>query len=148
MCPGLALNPQTESHVRYDFEIMPASPWRTLGAPEPNGDFVALLSYLPLKSYWRVVPFFFYTAQVIRQLASAQGMIGYSLLARPLSKRFWTLSAWENEEALRAFVQHPPHVNIMTALSPHMDKTRFVRWTVKGSDLPLGWNDALRRLSL
>jgi len=86
---------------------MPTSPWRTLGSPDPNGDFVALLSYLPLKSYWRVLPFVFYTAQVMKQLASAQGLLGYSLLARPLSKRFWTLSALPNEEALRAFVQLP-----------------------------------------
>jgi quinol monooxygenase YgiN len=127
---------------------MPASPWRTLGSPDPNGDFVALLSYLPLKSYLRVVPFFFYTAQVMKQLASAQGLLGYSLLARPLSKRFWTLSAWRNEDALRAFVQHPPHARIMAALTPHMDKTKFVRWTIKGSCLPLHWDDALRRLPL
>jgi quinol monooxygenase YgiN len=125
---------------------MPASPWRTFASPDPNGDSVALLSYLPLKSYWRVVPFFVYAAQVVKQLAAAKGLLGYSLLARPLSKRFWTLSAWKDEDALRAFVQNPPHVRIMTALAPHMDKTNFVRWTVKGSQLPLQWEDALRRL--
>lgn len=126
---------------------MLASPWRTFSSPEPNGDFVALLSYLPLKSYWRVPSFFLYTAQVAKQLASAHGLLGYSVLARPLSKRFWTLSAWENEAALRAFVQQPPHVRIMTALIPHMDGTKFVRWTVKGSQLPLRWDDALRRFA-
>jgi hypothetical protein len=42
-------------------------------------------------------------------------------------------------------VQHPPHVRIMTALTPHMDETKFVRWTVKGSQLPLLWDDALSR---
>jgi hypothetical protein len=112
---------------------------------DPNGDFVALLSYLPLKSYRRVLPFAFYTIQVMKQLSSAQGLLGYSLLARPLSKRFWTLSAWKNEGALRAFVHHPPHVCIMAALAPHMDKTKFLRWTVKGAQLPLQWDDALRR---
>lgn len=127
---------------------MPASPWRTFGSPDPNGDFVALLSYLPLKSYWWVVPFFAYTRQVVTQLETADGLLGYSLLARPLSKRFWTLSVWKNEDALRAFVQHLPHVRITNALAPHMDKTRFVRWTVKGSDLPLRWDDALQRLPL
>jgi quinol monooxygenase YgiN len=124
---------------------MPASPWRTFSSPDPNGDFVALLSYLSLKSYWRVPQFFVYTAQVMRQLAAAQGLLGYSVLARPLSKRFWTLSAWENEAALRAFVQHPPHVRLMAALAPHMGETKFVRWMVKGSQLPLRWDDALRR---
>ncbi len=126
---------------------MPASPWRTLGSPDPNGDVVALLSYLPLKSYWRVLPFFLYTAQVMKQLASAQAVLGYSLLARPLSKQFWTLSAWENGEALQAFVQRPPHVRVMEALTPHMNQTRSVRWTVKGSQLPLRWDEALGRMA-
>ena len=85
---------------------------------------------------------------MVKQLASAEGVLGYSVLAHPLSKRFWTLSAWKDEAALRAFVQHPPHVRIMTALTPHMDETKFVRWTVKGSELPLRWDDALRRLPL
>jgi hypothetical protein len=124
---------------------MPASPWRTFSSPDPDGDYVALLSYLPLKSYWRVPPFFLYTSQVAKQLASAHGLLGYAVLARPLSKRFWTLSAWKEEAALRAFVQHSPHVRLMAALAPHMDKTKFVRWEVKGSQIPLLWDDALRR---
>jgi heme-degrading monooxygenase HmoA len=126
---------------------MPASPWRAFGSPDPNGDFVALLSYLPLKTYWRVPSFFLYTARVTRQLASARGLLGDSVLARPFSKRFWTLSAWKDEAALRAFVQDPPHVRLMAALAPHMDETKFVRWMVKGSQLPLHWDDALRRFS-
>ena len=113
---------------------MPASPWRTFGPPAPEQDYVALLSYLPLKSYWRIPVCFFYTAQVVKQLASAPGVLGYSVLARPLSKRFWTLSAWKDYSALQAFVQYPPHVRIMTALTPHMGETKFVRWTVKGSE--------------
>ncbi len=125
---------------------MPESPWRRFGSVDSEGEYLALLSYLPLKSYWRVLPFFLYTAQVVKQLASAPGLLGYSVLARPLSKRFWTLSAWDGEAALRAFVQHPPHVRIMVKLTPHMGETRFVRWTVKGSQLPLRWDDALPRL--
>jgi hypothetical protein len=74
-------------------------------------------------------------------------MVGYSVLAHPLSKRFWTLSAWKDEAALHTFVQHPPHVRIMNALTPHMGETKFVRWTVKGAQLPLSWEGALRRLS-
>ena len=124
---------------------MPETPWRTFRAPNPNGDFVALLSYLPLKSYGGVLTLAIYAVQVVKQLATADGLVGYSLLARPLSKRFWTLSAWESEDALRAFVQKEPHLRIMTVLAPHMDKTKFVRWVVKGSELPLRWDDALRR---
>jgi quinol monooxygenase YgiN len=127
---------------------VPASPWRTFGSPAPEQDYVALLSYLPLKSYWRIPVFFFYTAQVVKQLASAAGVLGYSVLAHPSSKRFWTLSAWKDDAALQAFVQYPPHVRIMNALTLHMHETNFVRWTVKGSELPLSWDDALIRLPL
>jgi hypothetical protein len=38
-------------------------------------------------------------------------------------------------------------VRRMAALAPHMDETKFVRWMVKGSQLPLRWYDALRRFS-
>ena len=34
----------------------------------------------------------------------------------------------------------------MAALSPHLNETKFVRWTTKGSHLPLRWDDALSRL--
>src|ERR1035437_675932 len=36
-------------------------------------------------------------------------------------------------------------VHLMAALARHMGETKFVRWTVKGSQLPLHWGDALRR---
>ena len=38
---------------------MPESPWRTFGSPDPNGA-VALFSYGPLKSYWRILPLVVY----------------------------------------------------------------------------------------
>ena len=47
--------------------------------------------------------------------------------------------------ALQAFVAASPHVAVMKALASHMGATRFVRWDVKGSELPLRWDDALRR---
>src|SRR6266576_5060689 len=116
---------------------MPASPWRTFGSPGPGADFVALLSYLPLKSYWRLFPFVVYTAQVMKQLAKADGLLGYSLLARPLSKRSLCGRARGRVASLRsAPALHPYHGR---SRPPNMDKTKFVRWTVKGSQLPFRW---------
>jgi hypothetical protein len=127
---------------------MPASPWKSFGQPDSVREYVALLSSLPLKSSWRLPWFFVYTAQVIRQLKESPGLIGYSLLARPLARNFWTLSAWESEALLKGFVRNPPHVRLKVALAAHMRETRFVRWNVKGAELPLRWDDALRRLGL
>lgn len=124
---------------------MPASPWRSFGNTEPEREYLALLSFLPLKSFLHLPTFLWGTAGVIRQLAAAQGLMAYSLLARPIRKNFWTLSVWQDEAALKTFIDHPPHVRLMSSLAPHMGETNFVRWKVKGSQLPLLWDDVLRR---
>jgi hypothetical protein len=72
-------------------------------------------------------------------------LIGYSFKARLLARHFWTLSVWEDDASLQAFVNAPPHRDMMRALVPHMGPTRFVRWTVWGVDVPVGWDTALTR---
>jgi hypothetical protein len=34
----------------------------------------------------------------------------------------------------------------MADLRPDMNATTFVRWTVKGSEIPVSWEEAVRRL--
>ena len=102
---------------------------------------------LPLKSGRRIPGFLLHTARIMAQLRKSGGLLGYSLRAELMAKRFWTLSAWEDEASLHGFVRAQPHARTMVALIPHMGATRFIRWTVKGSQLPLDWEDALRRWS-
>ena len=121
------------------------SPWQSYFAATRDREYVALLSYLPLNSAWRIPWLVLYSTRIRRQLSTSPGLIGYSLRAQIAAKRFWTLSAWEDAAALQAFVAGPQHVAIMKALAPYMGATHFVRWNVKGSELPLTWDDALRR---
>jgi quinol monooxygenase YgiN len=121
-------------------------PWKTAVQASPERECLALLSFLPLKQGRRVPIFIVYTWRIVQQLKAARGLVGYTLRAQFFAKSFWTLSAWESEAALRAFVQAPPHREIMAALAPYMGRTSFNRWTVKGADLPLRWDDALRRV--
>ena len=106
---------------------------------------MALLSYLPLKRGFRIPWFLLHTVRITGQLRRSRGLLGYSLHASLMAKHFWTLSVWEDEAALRGFVQAEPHARTMAALAPHMGETRFARWTLKGSELPLSWEDALKR---
>ena len=124
---------------------MPASPWRSLRPTDPNREYVVLLSFLPLKRLWRVPSLLNQTIRITRQLERSPGLTAYSLNAKLLTGRFWTLSVWENESALQAFVDSAPHVETMRALIPHMGPTGFVRWTVLGAHLPVRWDEALRR---
>jgi len=83
---------------------------------------------------------------VADQLANTPGLIGFTFRAKFLRHRFWTLSVWEDERALMAFVGKVPHLDAMTVLQSHMGESAFVRWSVRGAELPLRWDDALLRM--
>jgi hypothetical protein len=73
---------------------VPKSPWKSFAAPKSDREYRAMLSYLPLNK-WRAMPRFLrYSSQIQHQLADSEGLIGYSLDANILSRKFWTLSVW------------------------------------------------------
>lgn len=125
---------------------MPPIPWRSVATPQPNRDYLVMASRLPLRSYRRMPWFLRLTVSVVRQLEGTDGLVGYSLLAQPLRKTFWTLSAWTDQRALDGFVRAMPHQAVMGKLRPHMGATRFTTWTVPGSSLPISWPAAIERL--
>src|SRR3954464_7262997 len=112
------------------------TPWKALAPVDAGRQYLALLSYLPLRSYRKIPQFFLYSFQIQAQLRQTTGVIGYSLRARPLSRKFWTLSVWENERALMDFVARIPHAESMKALAAHMGTTKFARWSMPGSEFP------------
>jgi hypothetical protein len=118
---------------------MPAMPWKSFRTPEPGHEYLALLSYLPLRRFGALPKFLRFTLQTQKQLSTAAGLVGYALDAQPFRRRFWTLSVWEDSQPLMNFVHQAPHSRIMQDLAPHMDKTQFVQWKVTSVDLPLQW---------
>ncbi len=72
-------------------------------------------------------------------------MLGYTLRAQILTRQFWTLSAWQGEAALHRFVVANPHAHVMTALREKMGQTHFVRWSMRGAELPPPWHDAFAK---
>jgi hypothetical protein len=125
---------------------MPASPWRSKAPIAPGQEYLAMATFLPLRSYRTIPRFLYLTSSVVRQLERTGGLVGYSLLAQPARKRFWTLSAWTDRRALNAFVREMPHLGVMGDLRPHMGPTRFTAWIVLGSALPISWQEATERL--
>ncbi len=108
---------------------------------------MALATSLPLRKFSAIPRFLRYAREVGAQVERSRGAIGYSLRAKFLARRFHTLSAWESEEDLRAFVRERPHNRIMVNVRPLLRQTKFIRWREKGSSLPLDWDAALLRLA-
>lgn len=124
---------------------MPDLPWTSLAECHPEGEYVALLSHLPLRRLSSTPAFLWAVRRVRGQLAHSTGLVGYSLRASPLRREYWTLSVWESERALLAFVRTQPHSGLMSSLRGRMGATRFVRWRLGGADPLPSWDDAMRR---
>jgi hypothetical protein len=125
---------------------MPVTPWMKREIPEPGDRYLAFISYLPLKHFRAVPKLFRFSLETQRQLRTSPGLIGYSLDARPFSRKFWTLSVWRDQQSLMDFVRALPHSRIMQALAPHLGKSQFAQWTVESPEIPLDWNSAKARI--
>ena len=119
---------------------MPALPWAQRRAVEPGRTYVAMASRLPLRRHRSIPRFLRDTLAIRRQLARADGMVGYALDAELARKTFWTFSVWEDQASLDAFATSDPHQAITRRLQPLMGQTRFEFFQLPGSDLPLTWD--------
>ena len=122
------------------------SPWKKIRDVDSDAEYLVLASAIPtksLRSTWRM---FRGASAVRKQLASTEGIVGFSLLARPLRQAVRDTLVWSDQAALDAFVHASPHTELMGALGTEMGPTRFERWTITGSQQRPSWSEALRRL--
>jgi hypothetical protein len=133
---------------------MPTLPWTVAQPPDADGDVVVLASRLRLRRY-RDIPGFLGAATRIRtQVRGSTGAHGVSLIAQPLRKTFWTLSAWKDRAVLDAFVRAQPHVDVMTKYHGRLIDPLFTTWTVPAASAPRArsnakdlWADGKERLA-
>ena len=122
-------------------------PWTTRAEMQPGSEYLVMASHLPLQRLTSTVRFFRAVSAIRKQLAGADGLVGYTLRARPLARDYWTLSVWQDETALRAFMRTPPHVGVMSSLRPLMGPTKFVTWQASAADGRPTMTGALQHLA-
>jgi heme-degrading monooxygenase HmoA len=125
---------------------MPPLPWTKIRQPDPEATYLVMATHLPLTGYRFIPKFLRQTMQIRRQLATSDGLIGYSLDAKLLKRQFRTVSVWESREAAQAFARAEPHATVMRTDPERMGDTRFRTWEVAGRDLPVSWRDAAAHL--
>jgi len=123
------------------------SPWKSMKSFEPDGEYLVLASSIPARRMSSTRRLFSGASAVRKQLEATDGVMGFSLLARPLRKQYATLSVWVDEPALAAFAGGSPHGDLMADLAKEMGPTKFIRWKIKGSDGRPSWGEALKRLN-
>lgn len=123
------------------------SRWRQLRPFEDGHDYLVLASSIPARRLSSTGRLFRGSRATAAQLEQTEGVVGYSMLARPLRKQYATLSVWVDETALQSFARAAAHGRLMADLAPEMAPTRFLRWTHRGGDRRPSWRDALARLA-
>src|ERR1700758_757344 len=119
---------------------MPALPWVERQAIDPDREYLAMASRLPLKHYRSIPGFLRVTLAIRRQLADTSGLDGYALNAERSRKRFWTFSVFAAQAKLDPFAASDPHRRIIRRLGPLMGETRFEFFGISGSQLPMTWD--------
>lgn len=126
---------------------MPALPWIPVSDAPPTSEVVVMASRFRVRGLRHVLPFFVDSMRVLAQMRKAEGAVGVSLVAHPLRREFATLSAWRDRAALDAAVRGEPHRSVMRRQRAAMAESAFRFWTAPAGSLPLGWEEADRRLA-
>ncbi|MBY8869547.1 MULTISPECIES: DUF3291 domain-containing protein [Streptomyces] len=127
---------------------MPTLRWITPNKPEPGvTTALVMASRLEVRSLKDVPKFFLRSLAAWKQVRTAPGALGASLIADPLARTFWTLSAWETREQLYAYAKAEPHHTIVKGLRSTMRQSVFTFWEVPVGELPITWTDAKRRIA-
>ncbi|MFG2871747.1 DUF3291 domain-containing protein [Streptomyces sp. NPDC048338] len=126
---------------------MPTLPWTVPNQARPGTRAQVMASRFEVRSLKDVPRFFLKSLAAWRQVRSAPGALGASLIAQPLKRTFYTLSAWEDRDALYAYARAEPHRSIMRGLRSTMRDSTFTFWEVPVEQLPLDWDEARRRLA-
>ncbi|WP_105968931.1 DUF3291 domain-containing protein [Streptomyces geranii] len=126
---------------------MPTLPWTKVNKPAPDATAYVMASRLEVRSLSDVPRFFLRSLAAWKQVKSAPGAYGASLIAQPLKRTFWTLSAWEDKQALYTYARTEPHKSVMAGLRSTMDRSVFTFWETPSAGLPIDWSDARERLA-
>lgn len=95
---------------------------------------------------WRHIPgFMWYTFASQRQVVRAAGFSGGRLLI-DARRTFWTLTAWEDERAMKSFRGTGAHAQVMPRLFQWCDEAAYAHWTVPDGKIP-DWLQAYEQLS-
>ena len=93
----------------------------------------------------RFLPFFFvYAFRAVRQVKKAAGFIAGGLLP-DRGRTFWTLTAWDSQESMRAYMTSGAHKQVMPHLLDWCDEASVAHWTQPDATLPT-WAEADERM--
>jgi heme-degrading monooxygenase HmoA len=106
----------------YEEPVMALIPDLAWTAPEPRpGPGVVVHTHLHLRRLRDVPSFFRTSVAVYRQAVGSPGARSVRMRAEPFSRRFTTVSWWDDAGSVRAYAAAEPHRSAMRSWRSRMD---------------------------
>lgn len=86
--------------------------------------------------------FYRYSGNVIDSLDNQAGLIGHKRRKKIFGNEFWTMTVWEDEASLDAFVKSDVHQTAMREAFPLVSVARFARIELPIEEIPISWERA------
>lgn len=87
--------------------------------------------------FWRAV------RDIDLAIIEQPGLVGHAKRMELFGDQAWTVSVWQDEASLLAFVQSTAHRRAMAEAGDSFIDARFARLKVSRSSLPLPWDEVL-----
>ncbi len=102
------------------------------------------ITRLRVRSWVYLPPFVWHTLRSARQAQTASGFQRGCLLREPKNV-FWTMTAWQDHEAMNRYRTTGSHRTVMPKLLDWCDEASVVHWNQESPTLP-AWEEAHRRM--
>jgi hypothetical protein len=102
------------------------------------------LTRLRVRSVWFMPGFFVYAIRSQKQVRSAAGFQRGALLP-DRERTFWTMTAWNSEASMRAYMISGAHKQAMPKLLHWCDEASVAHWMQEETELPT-WEQADERM--
>ncbi len=106
---------------------------------------LASITRLRLRSFLYLLPFIISSRRIARQAEIMPGNRGIRL-RKTRGLAFWTLTLWEDREAMEFFRGSGAHRRAMPKLKHWCDQAAVASWETQGEDFP-DWNEAEQKLA-
>lgn len=99
---------------------------------------------LRIRSIWFLPAFFLHAKRSTDQVKTAEGNLAAALL-NDAQWTFWTCTAWESAEQMRAYMTSGGHMAAMRKLIGWCDEASVAHWEQDSPELP-SWTEIHRRM--
>jgi heme-degrading monooxygenase HmoA len=87
-----------------------------------------------------------HTRLVIKSLPQHDGYVGHMVRTRIFGNEVWTMTVWQDERSLDAFVRAPIHREAIKQGLSGVKSAQFIRFEHPAADVPPSWDEVIERL--